>query len=78
MAWQFADDAYNDTREFDTLSGYERMGYGVGGGLLTLGIGLIIWDGVRAGISPDDLNPAYGTPPPLPIELQTTRPEGTP
>ena len=72
VAWQFADDAYNDTAEFDTLAGYERMGYGVGGGLLALGLGLIIWDAVRAGVDPEDLNPAYGEQPPLPIGAKKT------
>ena len=78
VAWQFVDDAYNDTADFDDLAGYERLGYGVGGGLLTVGVGLITWDLLRGGLAPGDVNAAYGAPPPLPIGARRPGPEGTP
>ena len=36
VAMVFANDEYNDTEDFETLAGLERLGYGVGGGLMAV------------------------------------------
>ncbi len=66
VAMTFANDEYNDTDEFDTLAGLEKLGYGVGGGLMAVGISLLVWDLSRDVIDPADKNPAYGRPVPRP------------
>lgn len=62
VAMVFADDEYNDTEEFETLAGLERLGYGVGGGLMAVGISLLVWDLSRDVIDPAHKNPAYQRP----------------
>lgn len=62
VAWQFAEDEYNDTDDFETLASWERIGYGVGGGLLAIGTALIIWDQSRETIPGEHKNPDYGRP----------------
>jgi hypothetical protein len=37
-----------------TYRKYEYVGFGVGSGLLALGIGLVIWEAVRAEVRPED------------------------
>lgn len=61
-AMVFANDEYNDTEDFETLAGLERLGYGVGGGLMAVGVSLIVWDLSRDVIDPDHENPEYGRP----------------
>lgn len=65
-AMVFADDEYNDTDDFETLAGLERLGYGVGGGLMAVGISLLVWDLSRDVIDPAHRNPEYGRPAPRP------------
>jgi hypothetical protein len=57
---------FNDTDEFDELALYEKLGYGIGGGLLALGTSFIIWDKVRDVIDVEHRNPKYGDPVKLP------------
>ncbi|MCK6573749.1 PEGA domain-containing protein [Myxococcota bacterium] len=62
VAWQFADLEFNDTQAFKDLAFYEKLGYGLGGGLMAAGTGLIIWDRVRDRIDDEHRNPDYGVP----------------
>jgi len=73
VAMVFANDEFNDTDEFETLAGWERLGYGVGGGLMAVGISLIVWDLSRDVIDPAHKNPAYGRPVQRPAAAPTTR-----
>lgn len=61
-AYYFAEQQFNDTPLFKDLALYETLGYSVGGGLMALGTGLIIWDKSRDVIAEKDRNPAYGKP----------------
>ncbi|MCB9553763.1 MAG: PEGA domain-containing protein, partial [Myxococcales bacterium] len=61
-AYFFAEDEYNDTDDFDRFATLERVGYGVGGGLLAIGTSLIIWDLSRETIPSEHKNPDYGRP----------------
>ena len=63
VAWQFADREFNDTDRYDELAGYEKLGHGVGGGLLGLGFALIVWDRARDVIIDEHRNPDYSKPP---------------
>ncbi len=69
-AYLFADvidgGKFNDTQEFEDLAFYERLGYGVGGGLLALGTTFVIWDKVRDEVLEEHRNPRYGQPVKLP------------
>lgn len=62
VAYYFADKEFNDTDKYDELVGYQNIGYGVGGGLLAVGIGLLIWDSARDVILDKDKNPYYEQP----------------
>ncbi|MFN3200528.1 MAG: PEGA domain-containing protein [Bradymonadia bacterium] len=62
VAYYFADQEFNDTARYDELVGYQNIGYGVGGGLLAIGIGLLIWDANRDVILDKDKNPYYEQP----------------
>jgi hypothetical protein len=64
--WQLADKEYNDTQKFKDYAFYEKLGYGVGGGLLAVGTGLIIWDAVRDEVPAEQRNPSYGEPAKVP------------
>jgi len=62
VAWQLAEREFNDTDKFKTLALYEKLGYGIGGGLMALGTTLIIWDRSRDVVLDKDRNPGYGRP----------------
>ncbi len=62
VAWQFADREFSDTSNFKSYALYEKLGYGIGGGLMGVGTGLIIWDHARDRIDDDHRNPDYGKP----------------
>jgi hypothetical protein len=49
-----ADDASPTDKDKSTYRKYEYVGFGVGSGLLALGIGLVIWEAVRAEVRPED------------------------
>lgn len=61
-AWQFADQEFNDTDKYKDLALYEKLGYGVGGGLLLVGTSLLIWDKARDEILDEHKNKDYGNP----------------
>jgi len=61
-AYFFAEEEFNDTDQFKQLALYEKLGYGVGGGLMAVGTGLLIWDSVRDVIAEEHRNPKYGEP----------------
>ncbi len=65
-ALYFANQQYNDTDEYERFALFEKIGYGVGGGLLAIGTSLVIWDSVRDIIPEDERNPGYGKPVSLP------------
>ncbi len=49
-----ANEQYAGTPKFKMWEGYQNLGYGGGGSAVALGLGLIIWDGVRSGIPDAD------------------------
>lgn len=61
-AFFFAEEEFNDTDKFKDLALYEKLGYGVGGGLLAIGTTLIIWDKARDVIADEHKNSKYGEP----------------
>lgn len=61
-AYFFAEDEYNDTDDFERFAMLERLGYGVGGGLVAVGTALLIWDLSRETIPGEHRNPDYGRP----------------
>ncbi len=65
-AFFFAEEEFNDTDKFKELALYEKLGYGVGGGLMALGTTLIVWDSVRDVVLDEHKNKKYGEPPPKP------------
>lgn len=75
VAWQLSEDKFNDTDEFEQLALYEKLGYGVGGGLLLVGTTLVIWDAARDEVLDEHRNPHYGEPvSPPPPTAGTIRP----
>ena len=79
VATHFANQEYNDTDKFRELVEIEKVSYGVGSGLISLGLGLVIWDWLRDPIHPRDRNPAFGQPFNLPADaVNTQKFEGTP
>lgn len=62
VATRYADTHYNDTEEFRRLARFEKIGYGVGGSLITAGVGLLLWDAFRNQILTQDRNPRFGAP----------------
>lgn len=65
VAGMKADDYFNDTDDFDTWSGYQKLGYGLGGGLMGAGLGLLIWEATDTELvdSEDELDPAADSGP---------------
>ncbi len=61
-AWQLSEDKFNDTQEFKDLALYEKLGYGIGGGLLAAGTALVIWDAARDVVLDEHKNPDYQKP----------------
>lgn len=61
-AYFFAEEEFNDTQKFKDLAFYEKLGYGVGGGMMAIGTALLIWDAARDVIAEKDRNPKYGEP----------------
>lgn len=61
-AFFFAEEEFNDTPKFKDLANYEKLGYGVGGGLMAIGVAMWIWDAARDVIPDDDRNRRYGKP----------------
>lgn len=62
VATHYADKEYNDTPTFERLQNYEYMSYGIGGTLLSIGTGLVLWDTFRNHILAEERNPLYGQP----------------
>lgn|GEM_PF-2186576 len=42
-----ADRYYRDSREFELFTGYQDVGFGVGGAAMGIGLGLVLWDAFR-------------------------------
>jgi len=55
VAYKFADQEFSDTDDFKQLELLQNVGYGVGGGLLGLGIGFLIWEAVADSVDSNDL-----------------------
>ena len=47
VAMHFANREYNDTERYRKLAQAETLGYGLGGSLIGMGIGLVMWDVLR-------------------------------
>ena len=62
VAMHFANREYNDTERYRQLAQAETLGYGLGGSLIGMGIGLVVWDVLRDRIPSRDRNPAFGQP----------------
>ena len=60
IAMRYANNYYNDTSEFERLAQAERLGYGVGGGLMGLGLSLVVYDWFNDPFVDRDRNPAFG------------------
>lgn len=56
--WQLADKEFAGTPTFNDYQLYQNLGYGLGGGLLAAGTGLIIWEYVRKDAGADRIDPA--------------------
>jgi len=56
--WQLADREWNTTQTFRDYRLYQNLGYGLGGGLIAAGFGLLIWEWTRDAVDEDDLLPA--------------------
>ncbi|GMV41175.1 MAG: hypothetical protein AMXMBFR64_28910 [Myxococcales bacterium] len=52
--WQLADKEFAGTPTFNDYELYQNLGYGLGGGLLAVGTGLIIWEYVRTDVASED------------------------
>ena len=52
--WQLADQEFAGTPTFNDYELYQNLGYGLGGGLLAVGTGLIIWEYVRSDVASED------------------------
>ena len=61
-----ADTYYNDTDDFDQWAGLQKVGYGVGAGLLVGGIVLVILDATDTSLvkGEDELDPMAEAPSP--------------
>ena len=70
-AWLYSNTLYNDTDDFERYALYEKISYGVGGGLLLVGTSLVIWDKARDVVPEGDRNPNYGKPVKIPKERST-------
>ena len=66
VAMRYANDYYSDTAAFERLAQTERLAYGVGGGLMGLGITLVVYDWFNDPFVERDRNPAFGQPPLMP------------
>ncbi len=66
VSYYFADLEFNDTEDFELLSTLQTVGYSVGGSLLGIGIGLVVWEGVMDRVNDDDLIQADGSVPEAP------------
>ncbi|MCC6620845.1 MAG: PEGA domain-containing protein [Deltaproteobacteria bacterium] len=78
FAGQEAEKYFNDTDDFDTWSGYQKLGYGLGGGLVGAGIGLLIWEATDTSLvrSEDELDPYAGSPRITPLVGAAPSPTG--
>lgn len=76
FAGQEADTFFNDTNDFDTWSTYQKLGYGIGGALVGVGIGLLIWEATDTDLvdSDDELDPYAELPSPKLMPLVSAMP----
>ena len=63
---------FEDEPFFQDLQLYQNLSYGLGGGLLALGVGLVVWEYVRTAVDDDDIippgeriRPPAAAPPPV-------------
>jgi hypothetical protein len=66
VAMKYANRQYRDTNDFERLAQIEKLGYGVGGGLMGIGISLIVADWISDPMTERDKNPAFGQAIPMP------------
>jgi hypothetical protein len=55
VAFQFAEQEFSDTDDFKQLELLQNVGYGVGGGLMGVGISLLIWEAFADSVDSNDL-----------------------
>jgi hypothetical protein len=63
--WQLADQEFTGTPTFEDYQLYQNLGYGIGGSLLAVGTGLIIWEYTRTDAGEDtiDVAPVFDVDP---------------
>ena len=63
VAYLLAEEEFNDSDKFKQFEMFQYLGYGVGGGLLGIGTGLLIWEAVRDAVDESDLVTSGPSPP---------------
>ena len=66
VAMRYANRQYSDTQNFERLAQVEKLGYGVGGTLMGIGISLVVSDWISDPMTQRDANPSFGQPVPMP------------
>ena len=66
VAMRYANRQYRDTNEFARLAQIEKLGYGVGGSLMGLGLSLVVADWISDPMTERDANPSFGQAVPMP------------
>jgi hypothetical protein len=66
VAMKYANRQYRDTDDFERLAQVEKLGYGVGGGLMGIGISLVVADWISDPMVERDRNPTFGQAVPMP------------
>ncbi len=78
VAYKFADNEFQGTDNFTKYKLLQDLGYGLGGGLLGLGIGLVIWEAFADRVDKTDLVTDGGDvlPPQMPFNVGVTPTRG--
>ncbi len=74
VSFYFADQEFSDTDDFKLLSTLQTVGYSVGGSLLGIGIGLVVWEGVMDRVNDEDLIQAEWSDGPRLVPLANIQP----
>lgn len=66
VAMRYANRQYSDTQDFERLAQIEKLGYGVGGTLMGIGVSLVVTDWISDPMTERDANPSFGQSVPMP------------